>query len=70
MLSSSSLNPSLLPTLTPLRVSVFLLVLEPAGTVFLPDAGTEDAYKFGMVMIKCDGHRGDGYSVRLVRDVP
>ena len=63
--------------------------MEPAGVVFLPeagvrtidgvylnagvyhtaDAGTEDAYGLGMVIIKCDGHRGDGLSVRLVRDV-
>lgn len=69
--------------------SDFQQVLEPAGAVFLPeagvrtidgvylnagvyhtaDAGTEDAYGFGMVMIKCEGHRGDGLSVRLVRDV-
>lgn len=68
--------------------SDFQQVMEPAGVVFLPeagvrtidgvylnagvyhtaDAGTEDAYGFGMVIIKCDGHRGDGLSVRLVRD--
>ena len=69
--------------------SDFQQVLEPAGVVFLPEAGvrtidgvylnagvyhtadaaTEDSYEFGMVIIKCDGHRGDGLSVRLVRDV-
>lgn len=69
--------------------SDFQQVMEPAGVVFLPeagvrtidgvylnagvyhtaDAGTEDAYGLGMVIIKCDGHRGDGLSVRLVRDV-
>ena len=68
--------------------SDFQQVLEPAGAVFLPeagartidgvylnacayhtaDAGTEDSYKLGLVIIKCDGHRGDGLSVRLVRD--
>ena len=39
-----------------------------AGVYHTSDAATEDSYGFGMVMIKCDGHRGDGLSVRLVRD--
>jgi len=40
-----------------------------AGVYHTSDAGTEDAYGLGMVIIKSDGHRGDGLSVRLVRDV-
>ncbi len=40
-----------------------------AGDYHTADAATEDSYEIGMVIIKCDGHRGDGLSVRLVRDV-
>ena len=41
-----------------------------AGGYHTADAATEDAYKVSIiVIIKCDGHRGDGLSVRLVRDV-
>lgn len=64
-------------------------MLEPAGVVFLPEAGVrtidgvytdaggyysstagaEDSYGIGFVLIGATGHRGDGLSVRLVRDV-
>ena len=41
-----------------------------AGGYHTADAAAEDAYKLSIiVIIKCDGHRGDGLSVRLVRDM-
>ena len=41
-----------------------------AGGYHTADAAAEDAYKLSIiVIINCDGHRGDGLSVRLVRDV-
>ena len=44
-----------------------------AGVYYTSDAANEDSYNLSLslclVGIKCDGHRGDGLSVRLVRDV-